>query len=119
MMIFNKLVRDRIPEKIEGNGEKAVVRTLNDDAYKLELNKKLLEECNEVIGAKDSTEIKEELGDVLEVIRAMAELNNSNLDEIIRVSDAKREKRGGFDKRIFLERTYEIDECEEQETLLN
>ena len=28
----------------------------------------------------------------------------SNLDEIIRVSDAKREKRGGFDKRIFLER---------------
>ena len=119
MMIFNKLVRDRIPEKIEGNGEKAVVRTLNDDEYKLELNKKLLEECNEVIGAKDSTEIKEELGDVLEVIRAIAELNNSNLDEIIKVSDAKREKRGGFDKRIFLERTYEIDECEEQEILLN
>ena len=113
MMIFNKLVRDRIPEKIECNGEKAVVRALNDDEYKLELNKKLLEECNEVIGAKDSVEIKEELGDVLEVIRAIAELNNSNLDEIIRVSDAKREKRGGFDKRIFLERTYEINEFKE------
>lgn len=54
-------------------------------------------------------EVEEELGDVLEVIRAIAELNNSNLDEIIRVSDAKREKRGGFDKRIFLERTYEAN----------
>lgn len=113
MIIFNKLVRDRIPEKIESNGEKAVVRILNDDEYKLELNKKLLEECNEVIGAKDSVEVKEELGDVLEVIRAIAELNNSNLDEIIKVSGAKREKRGGFDKRIFLERTYEANECEE------
>lgn len=30
MMIFNKLVRDRILEKIESNGEKAVVRILND-----------------------------------------------------------------------------------------
>ena len=114
-MIFNKLVRDRIPEKIESNGEKAVVRILNDDEYKLELNKKLLEECNEVIGAKDSTEIKEELGDALEVIRTIAELNNSNLDEIIKVSHAKREKRGGFDKRIFLERTYEKDENEEEQ----
>ena len=113
MMIFNKLVRDRIPKKIEGNGENAVVRILNDHEYKLELNKKLLEECNEVIGAKDSVEVEEELGDVLEVIRAIAELNNSNLDEIIRFSDAKREKRGGFDKRIFLERTYEANEREE------
>lgn len=113
MMIFNKLVRDRILEKMESNGEKAVVRILNDHEYKLELNKKLLEECNEVIGAKDSVEVEEELGDVLEVIRAISELNNSNLDEIIRVSDAKREKRGGFDKRIFLERTYEINEFED------
>lgn len=113
MMIFNKLVRDRIPEKIESNGEKTVVRVLNDDESKLELNKKLLEECNEVIGAKDSVEVKEELGDVLEVMRAIAKLNNSNLDEIIKISDAKREKRGGFDKRIFLEKTYEANECEE------
>ena len=58
-------------------------------------------------------EVEEELGDVLEVIRAISELNNSNLDEIIRVSDAKREQRGGFDKRIFLERTYEINEFED------
>ncbi len=29
--IFNKLVRDNIPNKIESNGEKAITRILSDE----------------------------------------------------------------------------------------
>ena len=47
MRTYNKLVRDKIPEIIEGNGEKPVTRILNDEEYLKELNTKLQEEVNE------------------------------------------------------------------------
>lgn len=37
--VYNKLVRDRIPEKIETNGEKPVIRILDNKEYKGELEK--------------------------------------------------------------------------------
>lgn len=70
--IFNKLVRDNIPNKIEANGEVAVTRILSDEEYRSELYKKLLEESNEVINAKNKEDIIEELSDVLEVVKAIA-----------------------------------------------
>lgn len=42
--IYNKLVRDKIPEIISDNGEKPIVRILNDTEYKEALEKKLYEE---------------------------------------------------------------------------
>ena len=38
--IYNKLVRDKIPKIIENDGETPVVRVLNDNEYKKELEKK-------------------------------------------------------------------------------
>ena len=104
--IFNKLVRDNIPYIIESNNEVAVTRTLNDDEFRIELYKKLKEECNEVIGAKDTTQIMEELADVLEVLKSIAQLENKSIDDIISIADEKKLKRGGFEKKIFLEKTY-------------
>ena len=102
---INKLVRDNIPNIIENNGEKAITRILGDDEYKKELCKKLLEEANEVINAKSSDETLEELADVLEVLKTIAELNNKNLEDIIEISNRKKLERGSFKKRIFLEKT--------------
>jgi predicted house-cleaning noncanonical NTP pyrophosphatase (MazG superfamily) len=104
--IFNKLVRDNIPDIIANNGEESVTRVLEDKKYKLELYKKLLEEANEVINSKSPDETIEELADVLEILRAIAKLNGKELDDIIEVADQKKSKRGGFEKRIFLEKTY-------------
>lgn len=103
--IFNKLVRDNIPDIIANNGEESVTRVLENKKYKLELYKKLLEEANEVINSKSPDETIEELADVLEILRAIAKLNGKELDDIIEVADQKKSKRGGFEKRIFLEKT--------------
>ena len=101
--IYNKLVRDNIPNIIENNGEIPVTRTLSDEEYKLELEKKLYEEYNEVLEASGKDRI-EELADMLEIIIALSKLENSNLDEVIEVSKGKVKKRGAFDKKIYLER---------------
>lgn len=104
--IFNKLVRDKIPSKIENNGEIAITRVLDEEEYRKELYKKILEESDEVINAKSKEEILEELADVLEIIKSIAQLENKTLDDIIEIANQKRLKSGGFEKRLFLEKTY-------------
>ena len=104
--IFNKLVRDNIPNIIASNGEESAIRVLEEDEYRTELNKKLLEEVNEVISSKTYDETIEELADVLEILKSIAELNGKKLDDVVEVAKQKRLKRGGFEKRIFLEKTY-------------
>ncbi len=104
--IYNKLVRDRIPEIIKAKGETPIVRTLNDIDYKSELEKKLYEEYNEVLEASEDERI-EELADMLEIIRALAKLENKNLNDVIAIADQKAEKRGAFEEKIFLEKVIE------------
>lgn len=101
---FNKLVRDKIPEKIESNGETAYTRILSEEEYKIELEKKLNEEYQEVLSSSGKERI-EELADMLEIIKCLAKLENSSLDDVIDVANQKVLKRGSFDKKIFLERT--------------
>lgn len=103
--IYNKLVRDNIPNIIENNGEVAITRVLDSKEYRCELYKKLNEECLEVISSKTKDETLEELADVLEVLKSIAELENVKLEDVIEIAKQKRLKRGGFEKRIFLERT--------------
>lgn len=104
--VFNKLVRDKIPDIIKSNGENSITRVLEDEEYRKELYKKLLEETDEVIKSQNVEETLEELADVLEVLKSIAELENKSLNDVIKISEQKRLKRGGFEKRIFLEKTY-------------
>lgn len=106
--IYNKLVRDKIPNIIEEKGETPVIKTLDAIEYKKELEKKLYEEYKEVIEA-NGEEYIEELADMLEVIRALAKLENKSLDDVILIADKKNEKRGAFDKKIFLEKVIESE----------
>ena len=102
MSKYNKLVRDKIPEIIESNGEKPITRILDDVEYNEELIKKLNEEYHEVIEANEES-IIEELADMLEVMESIANLQNKTLDNIIIEKEKKKNKRGGFSKKIFLE----------------
>lgn len=108
--IYNKLVRDNIPEIIKKDNGVPVTRILSDDEYKSELEKKLYEEYNEVLNAHESNERIEELADMLEIISSLATLENKTLNDVVEVAKQKNAKRGGFEKKIFLEKVIEKDE---------
>ncbi len=104
--IYNKLVRDKIPNIIKATGETPFVRILDENEYKKELEKKLYEEYKEVIEAIGDDRV-EELADMLEVIRALASLENKALNDVITIADKKVKKRGAFEEKIFLEKVVE------------
>ena len=106
--VYNKLVRDKIPNIIKNKGEEPIVKILNEEEYKIELEKKLYEEYQEVISASGADRL-EELADMLEVIRALAKLENNDLNDIIKIADEKNLKRGSFNDKIFLEKVIESE----------
>lgn len=107
MQKYDKLVRDHIPDMIRSRDGEPIVRVLNDQEYWEYLLKKDMEELEEVKKAESLAEIKEELADKLELIRAMAEYNGFCLEDIIKEADRKKQKNGGFQKRLLLEKVIE------------
>ncbi len=101
--IYNKLVRDKIPEIIKSNDEEPITRILTDEEYKVELEKKLNEEYQEVLNATGKDRI-EELADMLEIMKYLAKLENATLEEVIAIAQEKEIKRGTFENKIFLEK---------------
>ena len=102
-IIYNKLVRDRIPEIIELSGKTCTVEILSDEDYLRMVDAKLDEELAEY--HKDQN--IEELADLLEVIRNAAIARGYTLEELEAVRAKKAEKRGGFAKKILLIETIE------------
>ena len=107
---YDKLVRDNIPEIITSNGDKPIYRELNDKEYWLYLLRKDQEELLEVEQATSIEERKKELADKLELIIAMGEFNGYSLEDIIEEANNKRNKNGGFKKRLLLEKVIEKEQ---------
>jgi Uncharacterized conserved protein len=99
---YNKLVRDRIPEIIEKQGETPVTRILSDAEYLMHLKRKLREETEEYL-MDDSPR---ELCDILEVVSALAAASGISEEELTRLRMEKAEKNGVFRNRILLERVF-------------
>ena len=97
-MVYNKLVRDKIPAIIESKGKRANIRILSDDEYTAELTRKLDEEVSEFHKDKNL----EELADILEVVYALTENIGCSKEELFAVNEKKRAERGGFQDRVFL-----------------
>ena len=101
--IYNKLVRDRIPDIIEKDGKQCDIRILDRAEYLQMLDSKLDEEVKEY----HEDQNLEELADVLEVLYALAKAKGYSKEELEALRAEKSEKRGGFEKRIFLEKVIE------------
>jgi predicted house-cleaning noncanonical NTP pyrophosphatase (MazG superfamily) len=103
LKVYNKLVRDKIPQIIEGDKREAVYRFLSDEEYMEELDKKLSEEVREY----QEDRSLEEMADILEVLFAICEARGYSLDELETKRTEKSEERGGFKDKIFLKYTDE------------
>ena len=97
--IYNKLVRDRIPEIIETDGHKCITKILSDEEYIKMIDTKLDEELAEYHLDQNI----EELADLIELIYAAARARGYSLEQLESIRKEKVAKRGGFEKRIFLE----------------
>ncbi|MDZ5471407.1 nucleoside triphosphate pyrophosphohydrolase [Bacillus sp. 31A1R] len=102
MPVYNKLVRDRIPEIIEKSGKRFTTSILNESEFLYELRKKSQEELEEYLNATTGEEALGELADLLEILHALAESHGSSIDEVDEFRKKKAEKRGGFKDRIYL-----------------
>lgn len=100
MKVYNKLVRDNIPEIMIKNGATPITRILNDEEYFEELKKKLLEETNEFLESNDIVEI----ADIEEVLLAILKYKNYTFKDLEKIRQEKAIKKGTFTKKLFLEK---------------
>jgi len=109
---YNKLVRDRMIDIWDA--DKKAGQVYDDISYKYldkvdileKLKDKIHEETKEVMEAydeDDKTHLKEELGDLIEVIDAILYHNDISLEEVLKMRDVKKGVRGGFEKGLYLE----------------
>lgn len=98
MKICNKLVRDNIPDICERNGQVPNISILDEEAYGVELKKKLVEEVNEFLESGET----EELADIAEVIDALSVLGGASFEKVIELKNKKAKANGKFEKKIFL-----------------
>jgi predicted house-cleaning noncanonical NTP pyrophosphatase (MazG superfamily) len=99
--VYNKLVRDRIPEIIEAEGRKCQVEIMDETEYRQALLKKLVEEAEEVRNAPAES-LAGEIADLYEVIDALLAAHELSKDTVLGVQAQKRRVRGSFDSRIKL-----------------
>ncbi len=102
-IIYNKLVRDKIPEIIKNDGKECIIHKASDEEYRACLLDKVVEELEE-FKERPSTE---ELADILEVIDSLIDYFDFDINEIKNIQERKRSKRGGFRDRIILEKVIE------------
>lgn len=103
MKVYNKLVRDRIPEIIEKDGKKYEVSIADKENHFELLQTKLNEEVGEFLQDKNL----EELADIMEVLFGLAKNLGFSEEDLIKKRMEKKDKRGGFDKGIVLHKTWE------------
>ena len=102
--IYDKLVRDKIPEIIMKSGKACSTEVLDDEKYVELLDQKLFEEMLEYHQDKSI----EELADIVEVIYAIVKSRGLSVEEFEKIRVSKADERGGFEQKILLKSvTYE------------
>lgn len=96
---YNKLVRDKVPEICEANGDTPRTRIINNDQeYLAALLNKLLEEAQEIVEDPNI----EELVDTLEIVHSVGKALGYTPEQLETARVEKASERGSFNQRIFL-----------------
>lgn len=102
MKVYNKLVRDHIPDIIKKDGMLPSTKILSDEEYKEELQKKAQEELSEYLQAATNKESIEELADLLEVVHALCNVHGYSLEDLEKIRKQKAADRGAFNEKVLL-----------------
>ncbi len=101
---LNKIVRDKIVEMLTPRSVNIITKQLSAEERLLHLKRKLVEEAQEALEAKNRAELIEELADVLEVAAACARAMDITPEEIAAARLIKNESKGGFDECMFIDK---------------
>jgi predicted house-cleaning noncanonical NTP pyrophosphatase (MazG superfamily) len=100
---YNKLIRDSIPEIITADNAIPKISILSDTQFTLALKQKVVEEAMELLETKSRDDVLNELSDILELVETILLDHKITKEEIEEKKLSKRNKRGGFTERLFLE----------------
>ena len=98
MKMYNKLVRDRIPEHIEQAGKKFLVHAAEKESLKAYALRKLQEEVAEFIENPSA----EEAADVMEIFHYVCDQHDLRDATIMAQTVSKRITHGAFDRGLVL-----------------
>ena len=98
---YDKLIRDLIPAIIEKDGHRCAIEPMSDTEFQQALRQKLVEEATEAAAAPPE-HLAAELADVQEVIEALMALHGLTSESVLAVQSARRQERGGFNRRLRL-----------------
>jgi predicted house-cleaning noncanonical NTP pyrophosphatase (MazG superfamily) len=97
-MLYNKLVRDKIPQIIKESGKYCKYRVASDEEYRTYLHAKLMEESYEFMNDPSVSEA----ADVMEVLEALLRVYGIDKQEVQRARVDKIKDRGSFNEKLVL-----------------
>ena len=100
---FNKMIRDHLPQMMQNTGINVVGHTMNGDEYVQRLKNKLVEEADELCAAITPREVSEEIGDVLEVLKALARHHHLDFSKVVESAEQKTAEKGGFSNPLCID----------------
>lgn len=98
-IVYNKLVRDSIPEILRAKGKRFQIHVADENEYYTKLMAKLREEVDELL----EYPCIEELADVYEVLSELSDKLGYNQQDINEARIKKNHERGAFKKKYILE----------------
>lgn len=102
-IFYNKLIRDKIKEKIEGKGEQCEIRAIEDmGEFQQELLKKVAEEASALSRARTREEFLDEYADLMVVLDTLTALLELSEAEVSLALKENIERKGGYQHRFFL-----------------
>jgi len=102
---YNKLIRDKIPEKIKKSGAAASYRILPKTEFEKSLIRKVEEEASGMQAAKSKKELISEIADVVDVLEEIKKVKKITNKQVLAAQEKNFQKKGGFKKKIFLKWT--------------
>jgi len=97
-----KLIRDNYPEIFKQHGENIRLITLTNKQLIEQLKKKAVEEAQEMQSVVGLPSELEEYCDLMKVMMAIKQKRGFTDEQIQKVMEEKRQKKGAFEKGIYL-----------------